>query len=259
MDGPPGQPSAWRPRDVLGLARSIAIYHLKPGQRRRLLAMYRRFVRPGDLCFDIGAHVGNRTRSFRALGARVVAVEPQPRLAALLARAFRGDPLVTVLPAALGAVDGTLELAVSRLTPTVSTTSTRFLEAVADADSFRGVRWDERLVVPALRLDSLIDRHGQPSFVKIDVEGMEDAVLGGLSRPVTALSFELLPAFKDPAIAAVRRLSELGRYRFNLSLGETMRFLWPEWIDASALTTWIESAPTAAPSGDIYAELVDRA
>jgi hypothetical protein len=38
-----------------------------------------------------------------------------------------------------------------------------------------------------------------------------------------------------------------------------MRFLWPEWIDASALTTWIDSAPTAAPSGDIYAELVDRA
>jgi FkbM family methyltransferase len=259
MDGASGQASAWRPRDVVGIARSIVIYHLKPGQRRRLLAMYRRFVRPGDLCFDVGAHVGNRTRSFRALGARVVAVEPQPRLAALLARAFRGDPLVTVLPAALGAVDGTLELAVSRLTPTVSTTSTRFLEAVADADSFRGVRWDERLVVPALRLDSLIERHGQPSFVKIDVEGMEDAVLGGLSRPVTALSFELLPAFKDPAIAAVRRLSELGRYRFNLSLGETMRFLWPEWIDANALTTWIESAPTAAPSGDIYAELVDRA
>jgi FkbM family methyltransferase len=176
----------------------------------------------------------------------------------LLARAFRGDPLVTVLPAALGAVDGTLELAVSRLTPTVSTTSTRFLEAVADAGSFRKVRWDERLVVPALTLDSLIARHGQPSFVKIDVEGMEDAVLNGLSRPIPALSFELLPAFKDPAVAAVCRLSQLGRYRFNLSLGETMRFRWAEWVDAGVLTAWIDAAPTGAPSGDIYAEQVDR-
>ncbi len=235
------------------------IYHLKPGQQRRLQAMYRRFVRPGDVCFDVGAHVGNRTRTFRALGARVVAIEPQPRLAALLARMFRRDPMVTVLPAAVGAVNGTLELAVSRLTPTVSTTSTRFRDAVALVDSFRGVRWDERVAVPAFTLDTLIARHGQPGFVKIDVEGMEDAVLAGLSSPIPALSFELLPAFKEPALAAVRRLTEVGRYRFNLSVGETMRFVWSDWIDAGALTTWINNAPLQAPSGDIYAERVDRA
>jgi FkbM family methyltransferase len=257
MDRASSHVSAWRPRDVLGIARSVAIYHLKPGQGRRLRAMYRRFIRPGDLCFDIGAHVGNRTRTFRALGARVVAIEPQPRLASLLARMFGRDPLVTVLPAAVGPVDGTLELAVSRLTPTVSTTSPRFRDAVADAASFRGVRWDERLEVPALTLDTLIARHGRPSFVKIDVEGMEGAVLAGLSRPVAALSFELLPAFKDPAVAAVGRLTGLGRYRFNVSLGETMRLLWSEWVDAGALTAWLDDLSAEAPSGDIYAELAD--
>ena len=31
-----------------------------------------------SLAFDIGAHVGDRTAAFRRLGARVVAVEPQP-------------------------------------------------------------------------------------------------------------------------------------------------------------------------------------
>ena len=30
--------------------------------------------RPGDLVFDIGAHVGDRVSSFRRLGARVVAL-----------------------------------------------------------------------------------------------------------------------------------------------------------------------------------------
>jgi hypothetical protein len=39
---------------------------------------YAQFVRAGDLCFDIGANIGSRSRVFRALGAHVVAVEPQP-------------------------------------------------------------------------------------------------------------------------------------------------------------------------------------
>ena len=34
-------------------------------------------VKPGDLAFDIGSHVGDRISSFRRLGARVVALEPQ--------------------------------------------------------------------------------------------------------------------------------------------------------------------------------------
>jgi hypothetical protein len=38
--------------------------------------LYSRFVRPGDLVFDIGAHVGDRVASFRRLGAHVVAAEP---------------------------------------------------------------------------------------------------------------------------------------------------------------------------------------
>ena len=35
------------------------------------------FLLPGDLCFDIGANLGNRTRCFRHLGCEVVSVEPQ--------------------------------------------------------------------------------------------------------------------------------------------------------------------------------------
>jgi len=43
--------------------------------------LYRRFVQPGDLVFDVGAHVGDRIASFRRLGARVVAIEPQRAMA----------------------------------------------------------------------------------------------------------------------------------------------------------------------------------
>ena len=48
-----------------------------PSLRGVMDTLYRRFLRPGDLAFDVGAHVGDRVASFRRLGARVVAVEPQ--------------------------------------------------------------------------------------------------------------------------------------------------------------------------------------
>ena len=73
-------------RTARGVMRSLGIYY-GWHQRRRSSAMdalYRRFVKRGDLVFDIGAHVGDRVAAFRRLGARVVAVEPQPALASTL-------------------------------------------------------------------------------------------------------------------------------------------------------------------------------
>nr|HMT20580.1 hypothetical protein [Promineifilum sp.] len=61
-----------------GVLRSLAIYYA-PGRVRRLTHFYTPFIRPDDLCFDVGAHVGNRIAAWRRLGARVVAVEPQPQ------------------------------------------------------------------------------------------------------------------------------------------------------------------------------------
>ena len=50
--------------------------------------LYGSFIRSGDLVFDVGAHVGDRVASFRRLGARVVAVEPQPTMVRALEAAL---------------------------------------------------------------------------------------------------------------------------------------------------------------------------
>ena len=174
--------------ELYGLGRSLAIYYLKPGRARRMRRMYGRFVGPGALCFDVGAHVGNRSRCFRKLGASVVAVEPQPRFASFLRWLFRSDRAVDILPIALAARPGTVPLMISRATPTVSTGSAPFVAAVSGVDSFAAVRWGQPIEVAASTLDRLIERFGLPAFVKIDVEGMEDEVLAGLSHAVPALS-----------------------------------------------------------------------
>jgi FkbM family methyltransferase len=236
-----------------GLARSIAIYDLKPGQAARLDRLYRNLVGPGDLCLDVGAHLGNRTRSFRRLGARVVAVEAEPWLAARLHRRFAGDPAVSVVAAAVDAVAGIVELRVSRLFPTVTTGSAAFRGAAASAPGFAAVRWNDAVRVPSLPLDRLIDAHGDPAFVKLDVEGMERRALEGLSRPVRALSFEFLPMQRAEAIACLRRLEALAPYRYNVALGETMQLLWDGWLDADGVALWLERLRDGDPSGDIYA------
>src|SRR5713226_10272775 len=91
---------------VLGFVRSLAIYRAIPLRQQRLRRLYRAFVAPGDLVFDIGAHAGNRVRAFASLGCRVVAVEPQPDFAWLLRTFFGRSPQIVIVESAVADVCG---------------------------------------------------------------------------------------------------------------------------------------------------------
>src|SRR5882672_1488573 len=247
-----------RIRRAFGIARSIAMYYGIPLRARRLRRFYSQFVTPGSLCFDVGAHAGNRVRCWLELGARVVAVEPQADFVRLL-RAFYGrNPNVEIVPAALGRSPGSATLLVSERTPTVTTLSQVWVDGVRLEPGFERVRWDGQQRVEVLTLQALIARFGLPRFVKIDVEGYEAEVLEGLDVAVPSLSFEFLPAARAVALDCVRRLAALGDYRFNWSIGESHRLASPEWIGADALRAFVERLPADAPSGDVYAVLANE-
>ncbi|MCS6779912.1 MAG: FkbM family methyltransferase [Geminicoccaceae bacterium] len=235
--------------------RSVRIYHLDRAHHRAMDALYRRFVKPGDLVFDIGAHVGDRVASFRRLGARVVALEPQPGPARVIRLLFGRDPLVKVLPMAAGAVPGRLALKVNSRNPTVSTASEAFIRGAEGAAGWEGQVWDREIEVEVTTLDALVARFGEPAFVKIDVEGFEDRVLAGLSRPLPALSFEFTTIARDVAQRCLERLAALGPYRFDLALGESQKLELGRWVDAAEMAALIEALPHAANSGDVYARL----
>jgi FkbM family methyltransferase len=244
-----------------GIARSLVIYH-RPGQQRRLRRFYGQFLGPGDVGFDIGAHVGNRVRAWRRLGARVVAVEPQPDLVGVLRLMFRRDPGVTILPVAVGARPGTARLAVSTATPTVSSLSPQWRASVSADRGFARVRWDRAVEVEVTTLDHLVAAYGVPAFCKVDVEGFEEDVLAGLGRPVPALSFEYLPPAHDAALAVLARVERLGAaaggYRYNYSPVETMRMASDRWLDASDLVALLDRHRPLGRSGDVYARLAHR-
>jgi FkbM family methyltransferase len=238
-----------------GIARSLTLYHGVPGRHRRMVRFYGAFLGPGDVGFDVGAHVGGRVRAWRALGARVVAVEPQPDFVRLLRLFFGRDRDVTIVAKALGAQAGTARLGISTATPTVSSMAPGWIDQVATDPSFAGVRWDRSVQVEVTTLDDLIAAHGAPAFCKIDVEGFEADVLRGLHRPLRALSFEYLPMAHDAALAVLDLVAQLGDYRYNYSPIETMRWASDRWLDAAELVALLERYRPRGRSGDVYARL----
>jgi FkbM family methyltransferase len=240
---------------LAALQRSIDIYYGDPARDAAMDRLYRRFLTAGDLAFDIGSHVGDRIGSFRRLGARVVALEPQPDCARLIRDLYGADRSVTLVEAACGPRAGRLTLHVNSANPTVTTASRAFLDAAEGAAGWRDQVWDRQISVPVTTLDALIQEHGAPAFVKIDVEGFEADVLAGLSAPVPALSFEFTTIQRDVALACLERLGHLGSYRYDVALGEGQTLTFGHWVSQGEMAAHVAGLPHEANSGDVYALL----
>ncbi len=154
----------------------------------------------GDLCVDAGAHIGILTvvMAHAVLpGGQVVAIEPTPRLAALLRQTVvlnNMQALVTVEACAVGREDGTA---------TLSTHTGTMNSSLVPLEDGTGA-----IQVPVRRLDSLIVPGTRVAVAKIDVEGVELDALAGMSRviadsPDIALVVEFGPSHLKRAGIAV--------------------------------------------------------
>jgi len=219
--------------------------------KRLLKSLYACFIKPGDLVFDIGANVGEHTRLFLAMGARVVAVEPQRSCLKILKRRFGKDQRVQIVPCAVGDHEGQGTLHVSTARP-LSSLSESWIHAVSQTRRFGAEQWVTSYAVDVLTLDKLIEQYGIPQFIKIDVEGYEREVISGLSRPVAACCFEYTPEHILPAMSCVVRLDQLGMHLFNYSVS-VKPGLSSHWVSASDMTDILARTAKSSPSGDVYA------
>jgi FkbM family methyltransferase len=241
------------PGELAGILRSIALYRLRPGHHAGLVRVYRPFVPEGGLAFDIGAHVGDRVRAFRTLGARVIAVEPGTAALGVLRLLHSRDRKVVLVGAAVGAAEGEADFCINRRNPTVSTLSPDFVAATAGAPGWERQSWDRTERVRVTTLDALIAAHNRPDFVKIDVEGHEAAVLSGLSpaNAPPALSFEVVMATRGTGMLALTQAASIGYRHFRLVLGESPRFH-GDWTDVARMKRVLRGLPAEVNSGDIY-------
>lgn len=222
-------------------------------QKNKQKELYSQFVKSGNLCFDVGANVGNRTAIFLELGAKVVMVEPQKECYEALEKRFPNIPLIKK---GLGEKESTEKLYVSDVS-LISSFSKSHVDQMQE-DRFKGANWDKTIDIEMTTLDNLIKEHGVPDFCKIDVEGYEYDVLKGLSQPLKSLSIEyIVPENKKVVLNCIQHLSKLGNIECNLSHGETMNFHLPKWKNGPEMIDYVQGQDFIDTSyGDIYIKFV---
>lgn len=227
---------------------SIATRLLRP----RLRHHFSTFISPGDLVFDIGAHVGAYTAIFSDLGAQVVAVEPQPYCVRVLKSKFKNSPNVVIVNKGLSDQTGTLPLSIAKNSRTNSTFSPAWLRH----PRLRDRTWDKKISVPVTTLEALIAQFGEPNFCKIDVEGHELKVMHGLDRRLPLISFEFDQFFFNNLLRCVNYLETLGQVRYNYALYGGSSFDSERWLTADRLVPQLKSKANGHLRGDVYARLI---
>ncbi len=221
-----------------------------------------RIIKKGDLVFDIGANIGIYTMAFLMLGAKVVAVEPQPKCIQVLKKKFSGNENVAIVEKGVAQEQGELELFLSEgMAATTFSEDFKRLEETSYKGEYTG-----KIKVPITTMDALISEHGTPKYCKIDTEGFEAKVLEGLSKPIQHVSFEFHAQMLDEAKKCANRLCSLGNPSFNYIKCNSKSFMLQEWVSKDRLFEEIENGIKASQEsedilkdiGEIYAKFPEK-
>lgn len=199
---------------------------------------YSKFIKPGDLCFDIGANLGNKTETFLRLGADVISVEPQSYCVNQLNKRFIGISNVKILNIAVGKSKCRKKIHICDEGYGMATISKKFMNLKKHAL----FHWSDYEIINMSTLDELIELYGIPKLCKIDVEGYELEVIKGLSSKIQFISFESHIGFiKEVEIIFKLLESRFGYFKVNFSLGEWSKFYNNSWERPDIILNIIDS------------------
>jgi len=188
-----------------------------------------KLLNSGDLFFDIGAHLGSKSKQFLDKNLKAIMVEPLPQCVEQLKIKFKNKDNVEIIQKAVGRATGNMTLDVNTKMPTTSTMAKHWKNG-----RFSNEKWDQKITVEMTTLDHLIKIHGLPKYIKIDVEGFEFDVLMGLSQKVGIISFEFTSEFLDQTINCLNHLKKIGYHEYNFSIGERRKF-YSNWSNTEDL------------------------
>jgi FkbM family methyltransferase len=161
-----------------------------------VVAVFRRFLRPGMSAVDVGANVGFFTMLAASLvgpDGYVLAVEPNPENMKLLEASRRANAFdqVTIALTAAGKQTGVLVL-----NPSFSNGTTSEL-----SDSIESALTGQ--LVPSFRLDDIVPQERHIDFVKMDAEGAEYSVLLGSQETIARCRPVLVSEFSPGLLEGI--------------------------------------------------------
>lgn len=211
---------------------------------------YSQFVGKADLCFDIGANVGKKSRVFLSLGAKVIAFEPQSSCFHDLNRLQIENSQFEYYPYAVGSINEEKELLLANHNE-IATLSDKFVKYFTNENTY----WNQKEKVIVKTLDTLIESFGCPKFCKIDVEGYEAEILQNLHYKIPIIEFEFTGGFITETISIINHFKG-ENVTFNFILNEQLHWKGRRWIAADQMIKTIESLPIERLHGNIFVKTV---
>lgn len=227
-------------------------YYKFKGEHKKSLPFYRQFLSDGDLCFDAGTNIGQKTDIFLSLGCSVIAVEPQKDCAKYLKNKYRNKKNVHVVAKALDKGIGFQNMYICEANA-LSTMSTSWINENKLHGRYTDFTWQKTDAIPTTTLDQLIQEFGKPKFCKIDVEGFELSVVQGLTERIPYISLEISPENQKDIHQAIQYLKGIGHIELNHCSWDKYSFTFLKWIkDEEVMWKNINAMEPNNSTGDIY-------
>jgi FkbM family methyltransferase len=212
---------------------------------------YSTFINRNDLCFDVGANMGNRIAPMLSIKAKIVAIEPQKACIKYLRYKFKKQ--IEIIAKGLGEHEGFYDFYPSNMN-VISSFSSEWINSVKNG-RFKDYKWGKAVKIEMTTLDNLIKRFGIPAFIKIDVEGYELEVLKGLSSPIKNISFEYtVPEQLEKVYKCLEQLEKINpNIEFNYSIAESMILVFSRWLSITEMKEYLNTTNFISSGfGDIY-------
>ncbi len=220
------------------------------------LIFFSNFIKKGDLCYDIGANYGNKTRTYLLLKSKVISVEPQKKCALYLKQAFYKYKNVRIIRKAIGSKVGKADIFISDNGTEFSRLSKKFINTFGNENNQTGFHYRKKEIVAVDTLDNLIDKFGVPKLCKIDVEGYELEVLKGLTKKIPFIVFEFHTDLYANTKKCIARILSIGPALFNYALLESHDLELVKWSDVSLLYKYLDPLVSSSTYGDIYVKYI---
>ena len=211
---------------------------------RTLKKFYAQLINKNDLCFDIGANIGQKSRLFLSLNAKVVAFEPQTKCFKYLDKI--NHPNFEFYPLGVGGKNQKKQLHLANHIEVAT-----FSNKMIDFYTTNSLNWNNIEEAQVKKLDTLIKEFGLPNFCKIDTEGYELDIISNLSYTIPIIEFEFNEAFIEDTLKIISILDKKNT-AYNYILNENPKFILENWVEADKMRLIINEMPKEKLHGNIF-------
>lgn len=171
------------------------------------------------LIFDIGANRGLFSDACleKHKDCKIVLIEANPNLIEILKQKYKNQSNIIILN---NIADKNSYTEIDFYISNADTISTASLDWINKSRFANNYIWQAPIKIISISLDKLIEMHGSPDLIKIDVEGYEFEVIQGLNKKQKKICFEWTEEEYIKINLICQHLEKLGYYKFGYIFGD---------------------------------------